>query len=252
MKKIIVAIFFLACTSPAALSQSFEAGLNAFDNEQYEIALRNWLPLADAGDANAQISIGFMYQAGLGVSQSYGRAEEWYREALNNGLAEAHTRLGVMALEGLGKPENPSEAIDHFTVAAQAGHDEAMVYLGNIYTEGLIVPRNLDLAIALFQQAWSQGQLVAFENLLIARDEQRAELGFESEEELFRYELNSLVSQQNVATSNLLLDVLETINCNQRLGPNNRVWPLDLIDLFPGKTLAEMQALAGLSARMHC
>ena len=56
----------------------FAAGLQAFDGGDYGVALENWQPLADAGDADAQTAIAGMYLAGAGVSQDFQLAAHWY------------------------------------------------------------------------------------------------------------------------------------------------------------------------------
>ncbi len=41
-------------------------------------ALREWRPLAEQGNANAQFRLGFMYEKGLGVPQDYAQAHMWF------------------------------------------------------------------------------------------------------------------------------------------------------------------------------
>ena len=46
---------------------AFRKGLSAFNEGHYARALTQWEPLAAAGDARAQESVGFMYYSGCGV-----------------------------------------------------------------------------------------------------------------------------------------------------------------------------------------
>ena len=49
--------------------------------DQFRIAaaLREFRPLAERGNVMAQISLGYMYDKGLGVAQDYTEAAKWYR-----------------------------------------------------------------------------------------------------------------------------------------------------------------------------
>jgi TPR repeat protein len=51
------------------------------------------LAAAKSGDTDAQFVIGDMYQNGLGVKRSIGKARQWYRMAANNGHQRARLRL---------------------------------------------------------------------------------------------------------------------------------------------------------------
>ena len=72
------------------------AGLAAMDRQHYATAMRAWYDLAVAGDPQAQHNIGYLYEEGLGVTQQYDVAMDWYRRAADGGLAEANHNLGMM------------------------------------------------------------------------------------------------------------------------------------------------------------
>ena len=52
----------------------FEEGLQAYKNGDYATAAREWLPLAQQGEARAQFLLGALYAQGYGVPQDYGAA----------------------------------------------------------------------------------------------------------------------------------------------------------------------------------
>jgi hypothetical protein len=52
-----------------ALSADFQKGAAAFDSGDYTTALREWTPLAEQGNADAQSHLGLMYAEGQGLSQ---------------------------------------------------------------------------------------------------------------------------------------------------------------------------------------
>jgi len=63
-------------------------------------------PLADQGNAEAQMKLGFMYVAGEGIPQDYVEALKWFRLAADQGQANAQCFLGLMYFEGRGVPQN--------------------------------------------------------------------------------------------------------------------------------------------------
>ena len=57
----------------------FQKGLDAVQRGDYTTALREWKPLAEHGNADAQFNLGVMYDDGEGVPQDYKTAVKWYR-----------------------------------------------------------------------------------------------------------------------------------------------------------------------------
>lgn len=80
---------------------------------------------AEAGDAKAQNSLGFMYYNGFGVSRDYVEAVRWYRKASEQGLPQAQSNLGFMYWNGVGVNKDPGEAVKWFRKAARQGHKKA-------------------------------------------------------------------------------------------------------------------------------
>ena len=78
----------------ALLAADFQAGFAAAQKGDYAAALREWTPLAEQGDAEAQYNLGVMYYKGDGVSQDYQTAAKWFRLAAEQGDAKAQFVLG--------------------------------------------------------------------------------------------------------------------------------------------------------------
>jgi len=120
----------------------FQEGYNAFSRGDYATALREWLPLAQQGDARAQGNLGGMYDLGLGVPRNSAEAVKWYQRAAEQGLAGAQYDLGVMYHQGRGIPQNYGQAIHWFRRAADQGVAIAQFHLGQMYELGLGVPQD--------------------------------------------------------------------------------------------------------------
>jgi len=82
----------------------YKAGEDAYNRGDFATALREWRPLAEQGDASAQVNLGTLYVNGQGVSEDYQQALYWFRLAAKQGNAMALTKLGLMYEHGKGVP----------------------------------------------------------------------------------------------------------------------------------------------------
>jgi uncharacterized protein len=60
-------------------------------------ALREWTPLAEQGDADAQSNLGFLYVKGQGVLQDYVYAHMWWNIAASSGSEDAANNRDIVA-----------------------------------------------------------------------------------------------------------------------------------------------------------
>lgn len=97
----IAVVLSIVCLAVPAWAD-FQAGMDANNREDYATALREWRPLAEHGDASAQVNLGTLYVNGEGVSKDYQQALYWFRLAANQGNAMALTKLGLMYERGNG------------------------------------------------------------------------------------------------------------------------------------------------------
>ena len=100
MKRILTALFLsislLTLIGVSASAQNFQKGKAAYDRDDYAAALKEWRPLAERGDSEAQFNLGVIYDNGEGVPQDYAEAVKWYRKAAEQGDAAAQSNLGFM------------------------------------------------------------------------------------------------------------------------------------------------------------
>ena len=78
------------------------------------------LKKAEAGDAEAQWSLGFKYYQGEDVPQDYKKAFAWYTKSANQGRSLAQTSLGTSYLYGRGVPQNHEKAVEWLVNTQQA------------------------------------------------------------------------------------------------------------------------------------
>jgi TPR repeat protein len=108
--------------------QAFQRAQAAYNREDYATALREWRPLAQQGDAEAQYSLGVLYLEGRGVAQGIPRDDaegvKWLRKAADQGHATAQKYLGDLYEEGVGVAKNLAEAHRWFAKAVETYHPD--------------------------------------------------------------------------------------------------------------------------------
>ena len=131
----LVLAFLMTLSSPI-VAQDFQKGLAAFQAGDYATTLQEWTPLAEAGLAQAQTNLGFIYEYGHGVLQDYKEAVKWYRLAAEQGTDYAQTNLGNKYKSGEGVLQNYKEAVKWYRLAAEQGTASAQTNLGFMYEYG--------------------------------------------------------------------------------------------------------------------
>ena len=70
----LISIILLVFLLSGFVQADLESAKAAYEAGVYETAFKKLLPLAEAGDAEAQYNLGVMYSEGLGVQQDYAEA----------------------------------------------------------------------------------------------------------------------------------------------------------------------------------
>jgi TPR repeat protein len=137
MNRLIRSAAFALMLMPAMGSaQDFAVGFEAYEAGDFATALREWIPLAEQGDALAQYNLGQMYRNGSGVPQDYAEAAKLYRPAAESGVIDAQNNLGYMYSNGQGVPQDYAEAVKWYRLAAEQGDALAQTNLGTMYANG--------------------------------------------------------------------------------------------------------------------
>ena len=140
---------------------TFDEAVAAYEHGDYATAYRGFLSAAEQGNANAQVYLGFMYDAGEGVSQDDGEAVKWWRRAAEQGDADAQRILGTLYREGEGVPQDYDEAVKWYRRAAEQGDADAQFSLGAMYSYGEGIPQDYGEAVKWFRRAAEQGDAFA-------------------------------------------------------------------------------------------
>ncbi len=140
----------------------------AFSERDYATALDTLLPLAEAGNAEAQSRIGYMFRTGLLGIPDFDEAARWFEMAVAQDHPDALFNMGLMFFQFEVMPYDvpPTRyavqevAFQRFQAAADLGHAEAQLYLGHMYSEGIGVHADGVQAYKWYQlAAWQRNSL---------------------------------------------------------------------------------------------
>jgi len=154
-------------TQPGADDPRVREGFEAYKAGDFKKAYDIWLPLADAGNAEAQYRMAALYSRGEGVSTDGKSAIYWLEHAAQQGHVIAAYNAGLYYNEGeLNLPLSAAKAIKYYSLAANAGHAASAYNLGLIYDGGMEgIPRNNKLAMKHYKTAAAQCNVNALNNL---------------------------------------------------------------------------------------
>ena len=126
----------LFCSAGAVWAQDYEEGLKAYRSNDFATALKEWRPLAEQGNAKAQVNLGYMYDKRKGVTQDYAEAVKWYRKEAEQGNANGQDNLGWMYKNGKGVDKDKELAAKWRCKAAEQGNEKHIKGCLNIAHKG--------------------------------------------------------------------------------------------------------------------
>ena len=169
-----VAVFIVVLWVPLSVASAgdgsvsnetaLEMGLTAVENKNYVKAFDLFVPLAEAGNAEAQHNLAMLYRTGRGTQKNIPASYDWFRRAAEQGVSDAQYYLGYMYDGGEGVKQDPQYAYVWYRKAAEQGHGLAQINLGFLYANGAGVTQDIEQAYLWFHVAAAQGYKVAFEN----------------------------------------------------------------------------------------
>lgn len=148
----ILAAATMLSLAPPALAD-VKAGVDAWQQGDYEKAVSLWRPLAQAGDPDAQFNMGQASKLGRGVKADMAVALDWYRKAAAQGHVRAEDNLGLLMFQ---QGERAS-ALPYLQRSAARGEPRAQYIVGTALFNGDLAPKNWPRAYAMMSRASAAG-----------------------------------------------------------------------------------------------
>src|SRR5262245_59925618 len=118
-----------------------EAGKRAYRQQDYATALKEFSPLAEQGNAEAQLGLGKMLLLGQGVLRDPEQAVKWLTASALQGNAEAQFFLGSYYLL---PHRDVAAGAKWLRLSAEQGNQDSQLLLGKAYLQGdKDLPRDL-------------------------------------------------------------------------------------------------------------
>lgn len=127
MKRSLAVIIFLFSGFlfyPGQVVAGSESGEAAFYAGDYKTALKIFNAQAEGGNYGALYFLGEMHREGLGVSQSFAKAAEFYLKAAKGNHPYPQLRLGEMHRDGKGVAQDHKAAYMWFDLASSYGEQK--------------------------------------------------------------------------------------------------------------------------------
>jgi TPR repeat protein len=138
-----VSLLLSPALAPADARADMQAGWQAYTAGDYETAIREWQPLAEAGDFQAAYALGMAFQ----IKGEPAGAVPWYEQAASAGVAEAQILLGRIYVEGIHVPRDLVRAYAWLLRAAEKKSPNVQLILDSV--AGLMTAEEIAAAKAL-------------------------------------------------------------------------------------------------------
>lgn len=122
-------------------------------------------PLAEQGDAEAQLKLAQCYDEGRTIEKDYTKVVEWCTKAAEQGYAGAQNNLGTCYYRGEGVEKDYAKAVEWYAKAAEQGESGAQYNLGACYYKGCGVEKDYAKALKLFRKAAEQADSLALNDI---------------------------------------------------------------------------------------
>ncbi|MBY8603345.1 tetratricopeptide repeat protein [Burkholderia arboris] len=162
MRAVALAVLILG-SAGTALAGQLEDADRAFQRTDYATALALWRPLAEQGNARAEVGLGKLYDSGFGVPKDPAQATVWFQKAANQGDAEGEciTGLGYVIRAG-DQLQDVSRGVALMKKAVDHGNAGCANQIGELYRNGLFgVPKDHVEAVAWHRRGAEMGDALA-------------------------------------------------------------------------------------------
>ena len=138
LQRFSLCVFSILLCSMLSAAADLESAKRAYEQKDYATALKQVMPLAERGNADAQLLLGEMYLSGRGVLKDNDQAMKLFKSSAMQGNAEAEFRLGAWYLL---PHRDIAEGVKWMQLSAEQGNQDAQLLLGKAYLQGE-VPRD--------------------------------------------------------------------------------------------------------------
>lgn len=128
-----VGAFAILLCSTLCFAADLQSAKRAYEQKNYAVAFKEFSPLAEQGNADAQLYLGKMYMMGQGVLQDPNQAMKWLKASALQGNADAQFFVGSYFVL---PHRDIAEGVKWLRLSADQGQQDAQLLLGKTYLQG--------------------------------------------------------------------------------------------------------------------
>lgn len=144
---------FVTCIAQAG----FKDGVSAYEQGNYKAAIKEFVALAQKGDAKALFNIGLMVELGHGVPANPKLALKWYQRAYERKNKNAPFNMALIYYNGTAGKQDFTLALEWYKKAAALGNAAALINIGQMYFFGKGVKKSKIKAYVWYTLAGHRG-----------------------------------------------------------------------------------------------
>ena len=129
IKQYLVAVAMLAASFGSAFAVDLVSAQAAYDKGDFDDAFKQFLTMAEEGNALAMSSTGVMFDMGQGTKKDYDKAVEWYKKSAEAGNQFGQFNLGTMYYMGTGVQKDMITACKWFALSTRQGNGQARIHM---------------------------------------------------------------------------------------------------------------------------
>ena len=129
IKQYLAALALLGVGIGTAYAVDLVSAQAAYDKGNFEDAFKQFLSMAEEGNALAMSSTGVMYDMGKGTQKDYAKAIEWYKKSAEAGNQFGQFNLGTMYYSGTGVEKDMISACKWFALSTRQGNGQARIHM---------------------------------------------------------------------------------------------------------------------------
>ena len=147
----------------ASLAELLNEAARLCAKADYSQAFGIYRQLAEAGHAESQVFLGWMFAEGQGIQASQEDAARWFKQGAELGSVKGAFYLGRL----LSREKKYADAVSWYRQSASAGYPPSQFRLGISYLRGQGVPEDFTLACRYLEAAKANGHLFARRELAL-------------------------------------------------------------------------------------
>ena len=161
MHRFLIIFVILLSFATQTAAQSLERGEEAFENGDFETALKEFTLVSEAGNARVQVFMGIMYDDGIGVELDKNEAVRWFKLSADQGYVFSQMIMGTLLYDGDGVEKDVEKSLEYLMKAAEQNLADAQWKIGQIYEDIDDGARSAFEAVNWYRLAADQGHAPA-------------------------------------------------------------------------------------------